>query len=160
MKTSKPPKPQLGRRAGVSKAIVGLAVVALAATAYFFRPLLSHRPPPPAEAVSGYVDSATCRGCHAEIAKSYALTGMGRSFYRARPENTVEDYNTRTSFYHQPSGRYYTMSQRDGKPYQRRHQLGFDGKETNVIEKTVDYVVGSGNHARTYLHAAGAGKFV
>ena len=44
------------------------------------------------------------------------------------------------------------MISRDGKYYQRRWQTGFDGKETNVDEKQVDFVVGSGNHARTYLH--------
>src|SRR5262249_5834790 len=31
-------------------------------------------------------------------------------------------------------------------------QIGFDGKETNVEEKQVDFVLGSGNHAKTYLH--------
>src|SRR5262249_7085792 len=41
---------------------------------------------------------------------------------------------------------------RDGKYYQKRWQTGFDGKETNVDEKQVDFVVGSGNHSQTYLH--------
>ncbi len=43
-------------------------------------------------------------------------------------------------------------SMHDGAWYQRRWQTGFDGKETNVDEKRVDYVLGSGNHAKTYLH--------
>ncbi len=41
---------------------------------------------------------------------------------------------------------------RDGAWFQRRWQTGFDGKETNVDEKRVDYVLGSGNHTRTMLH--------
>ena len=41
---------------------------------------------------------------------------------------------------------------RDGAWFQRRWQTGFDGKETNVDEKRVDYVLGSGNHSRTLLH--------
>src|SRR5262249_25505457 len=53
---------------------------------------------------------------------------------------------------HRPSGRYYTMLERDGQWYQRRHRIGYDGKEANAIEMRIDYVVGSGNHARTYLH--------
>ena len=44
------------------------------------------------------------------------------------------------------------MISRGGKYYQRRWQVGFDGKETSVDEKQVDFVIGSGNHARTYLH--------
>ena len=42
--------------------------------------------------------------------------------------------------------------ERDGKFYQRRWQIGFDGKDTNVEEKQIDYVLGSGNHAQTFLH--------
>ena len=44
------------------------------------------------------------------------------------------------------------MLQRNGELFQRRWQIGPDGKETNVDEKRVDYVLGSGNHSRTYLH--------
>ena len=54
--------------------------------------------------------------------------------------------------YHKASDRYYTMVERDGRFYQRRHQIGFDGTETNVLELEAHYVVGSGNHARTFLH--------
>ena len=106
--------------------------------------------PPPA--ASRYIDASTCAGCHAEIAKSYRRTGMGRSVYRPSAANTVEDYGKRNQFYHRPSGRYYTMIERAGQWYQRRHQIGYDGKETNSIEMRIDYVIGSGNHARTYLH--------
>ena len=44
------------------------------------------------------------------------------------------------------------MLERDGRFYQGRYQIGFDGKETNRIEKEIDYIAGSGNHVRTYLH--------
>jgi predicted CXXCH cytochrome family protein len=43
------------------------------------------------------------------------------------------------------------MFEREGRFFQRRYQIGFDGKETNNVEKEIHYVVGSGNHARTYL---------
>jgi hypothetical protein len=36
--------------------------------------------------------------------------------------------------------------------YQRRWQVGWQGREENAEELKVDYVVGSGNHVRTYLH--------
>jgi predicted CXXCH cytochrome family protein len=51
----------------------------------------------------------------------------------------------------------FAMMERGGAYYQRRWQKGFDGKETNVDEKRVDYVLGSGNHARTYLHRTDRG---
>jgi hypothetical protein len=44
------------------------------------------------------------------------------------------------------------MVERDGKFYQRRSEVGFDGQESNVVEEQIDYVIGSGNHARSYLH--------
>ena len=49
------------------------------------------------------------------------------------------------------------MVARDGRYYQRRWQIGFDGKETNVDEKQVDFVIGSGNHSFTYLHLTSRG---
>ena len=58
--------------------------------------LLLFRPahPAPATLGSGYVDPAICAGCHEDIAKTYRLTGMGRSFYRPSTENTIEDYRS------------------------------------------------------------------
>src|SRR5215831_14066478 len=90
------------------------------------------------------------RATNAEIAETYRLTGMGRSFYRPRPETVAEDYKVYNNFYHQPSDRYYTMFERGGQFFQRRHQIGLAGKETNVVEVAVDFVIGSGNHARSY----------
>ncbi|MBZ5609943.1 MAG: tetratricopeptide repeat protein [Acidobacteriia bacterium] len=143
-----------------SKLAVVLGVIALTAAAcYFF--LLTRKPShPAAEARSSYADPGACAGCHSEIAKTYRLTGMGRSLYRPRPESTVEDYSSHNVFYHRDSDRYYTMLERDGKLYQRRHQLGFDGQPANVVEYAVDFVIGSGNHARTYLHRSPEGKLI
>ena len=133
--------------------------VALAGMAYLFF-LRRSGPSSAVEGDSGYVDSAACGACHSEIVKTYRLTGMGRSLYRPRPENTVEDYQVRNTFYHRRSERYYTMLQRSGKFYQRRHQIGFRGQKTNIVEDEVDFVIGSGNHARTYLHRTAEGKLV
>jgi len=109
---------------------------------------------------SGYVNSATCAGCHRDIFKTYRLTGMGRSFYRPSAENIVEDYKIHNTVYNSASDRTYTMLERAGKWYERRHQVGFGGKETNVVEKEVEYVIGSGNHARTYLYRDSEGHLV
>jgi hypothetical protein len=39
-------------------------------------------------------------------------------------------------------------------------RLAFEGQQANRIEKQIDYVVGSGDHARTYLHRTGEGKLI
>src|SRR4030095_17233179 len=99
---------------------------------------------------AGFVEPSSCAPCHREIDESYRRTGMGRSFCRPGPENTIEDYSRNNTYYHEASGQHYTMSQRNGRYYQRRHQLGPDGGETNILEKEIHFVLGSGNHARTY----------
>jgi len=52
------------------------------------------------------------------------------------------------------------MYSADGKYYQRRHQLDRNGKEINVVQSEIDYVVGSGNHARNYLHRTSEGRLL
>ncbi len=111
-------------------------------------------------ASSGYVDPAMCAGCHQNIAKTYKLTGMGHSLYRPTAEYTVEDYKNHNTVDNKPSGLSYTMVEHDGKFYQRRSEKGFEGKETNVVEEQVDYVIGSGNHARSYLHRGLDGRLI
>src|SRR5215831_4125181 len=112
------------------------------------------------QAQTPYVNTSVCSGCHAEIATRYRQTGMGRSFYRPAAASAVEDYAKRNQLYHRPSGRHYTMIERDGQWFQRRYQTGFDGKETNALEMRVDYVIGSGNHARSYLHRTADGRLI
>jgi tetratricopeptide (TPR) repeat protein len=85
---------------------------------------------------------------------------MARSFYHPTPGNTVEDYRVHNSYYHPPSDTHFTMLERNGKYYQRRYQIGFQGKQTNVDEKEIDFVIGSGNHVRTYLHRTSAGALL
>ncbi len=72
----------------------------------------------------------------------------------------VEDFTNKNTFYHQPSDSYFTMLRRGGQYYQRRYQLDSDGKQVNVMEKRIDYILGSGNHARAYLHRTAANTLV
>jgi predicted CXXCH cytochrome family protein len=119
-------------------------VVLGSSAVYFFRK------PQPAETTkataNAYIDSAECADCHANISETYSRTGMARSFKRAAQ---IKDA---ARFFHKASDSYFTIVERDGHSYQRRYQIGFDGKETNSFEKQIDYVVGSGNHVRAYLH--------
>jgi predicted CXXCH cytochrome family protein len=97
-----------------------------------------------------YANPKLCAACHPAIAKTYKQNGMGRSFSPPRPEILIEDFTK--NYFHPASNTYYQMLNRNGTLIQRRYQLGFDNKETNVDEKQIDYIVGSGNHMRTYVH--------
>jgi Flp pilus assembly protein TadD len=54
----------------------------------------------------------------------------------------------------------YTMLERDGAFYESRQTIGYNGKPTDPYEKRIDYVIGSGNHAHTYLHRSPEGKLI
>ncbi len=110
---------------------------------------------------SAYVDSRQCAGCHAAIANTYRQTGMGRSFYRATSANLhVEDFTRNNSLDHKLSERRYQMIRRDSRFFLRRNQVGYGGGEANVVEKEIHYVMGSGNHARSYLHRTPQNRLV
>ena len=109
---------------------------------------------------SDYVDGAVCASCHQDIAETYRKTGMGRSFSVPTAATVVEDYAHANTVFHKPSGLRYTMLERNGEFFERRSQAGFDGKETNVMEERIDYVIGSGNHSRSYLHHAPDGQLI
>ena len=108
-------------------------------------------------AAATYADSEVCAQCHSAIAEAYARTGMARSLFRPLPSNAIEDYRKRHEFLHSLSGTQYAMIERGGAYFQRRWQIGFDGRETNVEELSIDAVIGSGNHARSYLHRTAVG---
>jgi predicted CXXCH cytochrome family protein len=95
----------------------------------------------------------TCATCHAKIAQAYAKTGMARSFYKPK---SIQP----TRFYHKLSDTWYAMEERSGQYYQRRWRIGYDGKETEVQEQHIDYVMGSGNHVRTYLTRTERGALI
>ncbi len=115
-------------------------------------------PSAPPASDAGYAKPESCAGCHGEIYRNYRQTGMGRSFAAARPEKMIEDFSRNTTFHHEASGRFYTMIERDGRYFQRRHQVDAQGRVMNVLEKEIHFVMGSGNHARTYLHRAADGR--
>jgi hypothetical protein len=81
---------------------------------------------------------------------------MARSFYRPSAAGVVEDYERNNRFFHAASNRHYRMLHRDGRFFQQRYQLQQD-REVNLFEQEIHYVIGSGNHARSYLHLSAGG---
>lgn len=102
---------------------------------------------------AGYIDPAACRPCHAALYDSYLRTGMGRSF-ASRAELKEATY------YHRASNRHYRVLRRGEEWFLRRHQAGAAGAEINVLEKRIHFVIGSGNHARTFVHRTPQGRLV
>jgi Tfp pilus assembly protein PilF len=80
---------------------------------------------------------------------------MARAFYRPTGENTPA-----AMFFHKTSATHYSILQREGKFFERRWQIGFQGSEENAEELQIDYVMGSGNHVRTYLHRTARGTLI
>ena len=133
------------------RGLAALFVAAWAAAPAFFDQEAGSKPILIAGEDAGYLPPSACGPCHREIFESYRRTAMGRSFSRPTPANTIEDYSRNNRYFHAASGQHYTMIQRGGRYYQRRHELGPGGLEINVVEREIRFVLGSGAHARTYL---------
>ena len=122
--------------------------------------ILASTGPPQTAPQNHYVDSRACAQCHSQIYESYRRTSMGRSLFQPASANTVEDYINKNTFDHALSGTHYSMTIRDGAYYQRRWQTGFDGSDTNIEDMKIDYVIGAGDHARSYLHRTALGTLI
>ncbi len=95
-----------------------------------------------------------CAPCHPAIVESYAKTGMGRSFFALTPQTRVEDFVHGNRFEHAASQSSFHMIERGGRYYmRRRHPNG-------TIEKEINYVLGSGNRARSYVHRTAQGRLL
>jgi len=96
-------------------------------------------------------EELACGNCHAKIVASYRMTGMGRSFTQARPDRVpVQD----RPYFHAASETYFSIERRGADLVHRR------SREGETEELRVDYVLGSGNHALTFLHRNAKGALI
>lgn len=107
-------------------------------------------------ALAGYVNDSACASCHGEIARSYQHVGMARSFFRPRQNNLIEELGK--TFTHAPSKQIFQMVWRDGRLIFRRYQNDPDGHPINLLEQPVDWILGSGHHARVYVYQTPDGE--
>jgi tetratricopeptide (TPR) repeat protein len=112
--------------------------------------------PTPVAAANEYVDARTCAECHAGIARTYAKSGMARAF--SLP--TAANVTPAPPYFHRASATWYQNLLEGGAWLQRWWQIGPNGEPVNTGESKIDYVMGSGNHARTYLHRTARGTLV
>lgn len=80
---------------------------------------------------------------------------MGRSFRAVQATAPIPEIQGGT-VHHAASDQFFSLSANRMK----RYQAGFDGATVNVLEASLDYAIGSGNHAVSYLHRTAAGELV
>ncbi|HEX6986002.1 MAG TPA: cytochrome c3 family protein [Planctomycetaceae bacterium] len=107
---------------------------------------------PPSD--EGYVGSAACAQCHAEIAESFKTHPMSRSISFVDPhaeDASLPREETRVA----GTTRVYEVEVRDGVMYHHEGMFDAAGEEIYDQALPVDYVVGSGRRAKAYLHQRG-----
>ncbi len=98
-----------------------------------------------------YVGDEDCALCHSEIFKSFKQTGMGRSFYPPSASSHIEDLARNQPVYDARSNLRYEVIAKGEALHQIEYRLDEKGQRTHELARKIDYVIGSGNHARTYL---------
>ncbi|MEM1043569.1 MAG: tetratricopeptide repeat protein [Bacteroidota bacterium] len=97
-----------------------------------------------------YVGDEACASCHEDLYTSYQSHGMAQSLYALTPDRAVERYGG-AALYHEASGFYYRVYEREGVFFQEEYRQGPGGRKTHQLVRQMDFVVGSGTAARTYL---------
>jgi len=83
---------------------------------------------------------------------------MGRSLYPPTPDNIIEDYDKNNEYYHKASDMYFRMTREGDKFFQTSFQKDPSGNPIHQQKVQISYVVGSGNHSRSYVHREPDGK--
>ncbi len=102
------------------------------------------------ESPSEFVGDDLCFDCHESEYTGYQDHGMARSYYRLTEANRVEQVEDVTVA--DPSSPLrYTIRERPDGLYQEEYMVDGQGNTIHRLERRMDYVVGSGTAARTYL---------
>ena len=114
---------------------------------------LPDEPSPPfrnVEQPTPYVGDEACTPCHEEAASAYQAHGMARSFHPWTREALIEA-PLDAPLYHARTGFYYSVVEAGGELYQEEFLVGPGGGRIHELRRRMDYVMGSGNVARTYF---------
>lgn len=98
----------------------------------------------------GYVADRICADCHKGYYDSFRHVGMAQSFKKPKNARPIERFGD--AFFHEASQRYYEINELDTGLIFRRYQRDENGEVVNDLELPVDWVLGSGNRARSYLY--------
>lgn len=101
-------------------------------------------------AVTAYVGDAACVSCHARETAVYRTHAMARSFHRWSPASRVEPALD-TPLQNAPTGFSYTVAEEGGRLYQVERLIDPRGQRLHELKRRTDFVMGSGQVARTYF---------
>ena len=93
----------------------------------------------------GLMAAPDCEQCHPEVARLYRTSGMSRSFARAELRD-----ESAGPFRHLASEQEFAVTTSGGRIAQKRWPLDAPAR---TFERAATYSIGSGNHARSFLHA-------
>jgi len=100
------------------------------------------------EAVPGFVGSKACAECHRDRFNSYVQSDHSRSLRKPNVQEELRDQRLR----HPLSGRSYSVSlDVNGDLMHSEHLLDGDENEILVQQKRIDFVIGSGAFAKSYM---------
>lgn len=97
-----------------------------------------------------FVGDAACFDCHEPEYRGYQDHGMAQSYYPLTTENSVENF-TGVMIYHPDSDLHYRAIDDGGRYYQEEIRRDADGEVIHRLRREMEFVVGSGSAARTYL---------
>lgn len=106
----------------------------------------------------GFVGSAACGECHQQIAAAYRAHPMARSIAPVDAAATAALLARGTHVVGQQ--RVYDVELRDGELLHHERMYDADGEQIYDQAVRMDYVVGSGQRARAYLHQRGSLLFM
>ncbi|WP_394201577.1 tetratricopeptide repeat protein [Shewanella waksmanii] len=107
-------------------------------------------------AAKNYVDNQACATCHAKLFNSYQDVGMARSF--SHPSDAILMERFGEEFYHTASDRYYRIDKQQQQLIFHRYQKDNQGNKINHFSTHIDWILGSGYRARSYLYQNEAGE--
>lgn len=134
--------------------VVGVALIALVGCG----PEKGEAPGAPAGAAPEFANlgpevsftgDAACAECHEDVWQAYQGHAMARSFYPMSAEESVEDYAAQP-VYDERSGFWYRAYREGDRFYQEEFRQTTAGQKTHSLTLPMQYVMGSGNAARTY----------
>ena len=99
---------------------------------------------------AAYAGDEACASCHEEYYLSYHRTGMGRSMSRFDTASAPEMLPG-PPVYHEASDFYYEAFVHADTLFQREYRLDASGQTMYERVHPVEWVIGSGNHTRSYL---------
>jgi tetratricopeptide (TPR) repeat protein len=141
------------RRAGIALGLLGLLAGCDRASTPASSNELRDEPAPAFRNVANateYVGDSACTACHAAETRAYRQHAMSRSFHRWTPSDRIEAVLD-SGIVHGPTGLSYTIAEIDGKLHQVEFIPGPAGRRLHELRRPIDWVMGSGEVARSYF---------